>query len=160
MYLPAGLRLVVVVVAAAASIHTPSYYLKRLFFVPVFFSSSSLPPHIAIHRYIYYIDNYYSKHSYNILTTMHPKTFITASLLSASAVLAQDTGKLGDAQVVTDNPVGPVYVATLPESDESTIRGFISGTANDDGTGVKFEVEFHGLPEGGPFSKHLLLRLW
>ena len=88
---------------------------------------------------------------------MHPKTVLAASLLSVSAAIAQDTGELGDAHVVTDNPVGPVYVATLPESEEWTIRGFVSGTANEDGEGVKFEVEFHGLPdEGGPFSEYPL----
>lgn len=87
---------------------------------------------------------------------MHPKSILAASLLSVSATLAQDTGELGDAHVVTDNPVGPVYVATLPESEEWAIRGSVTGTANEDGKGVKFDVEFTGFPEeGGPFSYHI-----
>lgn len=57
------------------------------------------------------------------------------------------TGKLGDAEVVSDNPVGVSYIATLPESTKSTIRGYISGTSNEDGVGVRYDIHFTGFPD-------------
>jgi hypothetical protein len=79
--------------------------------------------------------------------------FLAAALLSVGLVAAQ-TGKLGDAAVVSDNPVGAVYVATLPEKPNSTVRGSISASANHDGVGVTFNVDFWGFPQaGGPFSQ-------
>lgn len=64
------------------------------------------------------------------------------------------TGALGDAAVVTDNPVGDVYTAVLPETSRTNISGSISG-ATLTGTGVRFEVNFVGFDDLslGPFSK-------
>ena len=64
------------------------------------------------------------------------------------------TGQLGDAAIVDDNPVGVTYTATLPDSNKTTIRGSISGTATSNGTGVRFVVKFRGFPSQslGPFS--------
>lgn len=67
------------------------------------------------------------------------------------------TGQLGDAIVTADNPAGVTYIATLP--DTTSIHGFVSATANGDGTGVLFNVYFTGLPSEslGPFSKPSLI---
>ncbi len=67
------------------------------------------------------------------------------------------TGQLGDAQVVTDNPVGVTYRATLPETNRSSIRGFIEGTAQANGTGVRFTLDFTGFPslDRAPYSAYL-----
>ncbi|KAL1954253.1 hypothetical protein VTO42DRAFT_1486 [Malbranchea cinnamomea] len=87
---------------------------------------------------------------------MQTKAILAGSLMSASLAAAQVTGALGDAEVVSDNPVGPVYVATLPESDTTSVQGFVAATANNDGEGVVFHVEFFNLPEeGGPFLYHI-----
>jgi hypothetical protein len=87
------------------------------------------------------------------------------SAVSALATLAaaQDyivpgtTGQLGDAAVVTDNPEGVTYRATLPDTPKSGIRGFISGTTAPGGTGVQFVVHFEGFPSPalGPFMYHV-----
>lgn len=69
------------------------------------------------------------------------------------------TGILGNATVVENNPVGPVYVATLPETEffnpddpRGNIKGSVSATANPNGIGVSFQVTFSNLPtSGGPF---------
>lgn len=65
---------------------------------------------------------------------------------------------------VTDNPVGVVYKATLPDKPFFTdaaitgpLKGSIAAIAPIDRNGVKFTVKFENLPaEGGPFSKHPL----
>lgn len=85
---------------------------------------------------------------------MLPKSIIAGSLMGAALVSAQATGKMGDAHVVSDNPVGPVYVATLPDSDTTTLRGSVTATAKEGGKGVEFEVDFTGFPEeDGPYSE-------
>jgi len=65
------------------------------------------------------------------------------------------TGKLGNASVVTTNPVGVTYTAILPDSPKSSIRGYVAGTSNANGTGVNFNINIYGLPDPslGPFSK-------
>ncbi|KAI1295826.1 superoxide dismutase [Xylaria venustula] len=89
-----------------------------------------------------------------------------SSILSLSAmgacVLAQNatTGKLGDAIVVTDNPVGKKAIAVLPKEPFFTsgslagnVKGTVKATTGAHGVGVEFEVTFSNLPkEGGPFS--------
>lgn len=67
------------------------------------------------------------------------------------------TGELGDAQIVNGNPQGVTYTATLPDRDDTEIRGFISGTSNSNGTGVTFTVDFTGFPseELGPYLYHV-----
>lgn len=67
---------------------------------------------------------------------------------------------LGNATVVDDNPVGDVYVATLPDvafddyayPDGGNAQGSISAEAKPDGEGIVFTVRFSDLPtSGGPF---------
>ncbi|KAH7171007.1 superoxide dismutase [Dactylonectria macrodidyma] len=68
-----------------------------------------------------------------------------------------------NAEPVTDNPVGVVYKATLPEEPffknaalDGNVKGFITAMAAEDGHGVRFKVKFENLPkEGGPFLYHL-----
>ncbi len=67
----------------------------------------------------------------------------------------------GNASVVEDNPPGVVYQATLPDTaftksvfpKGGNIKGSISAVANSNGIGVRFQVRFSNLPEGGPFRK-------
>jgi hypothetical protein len=63
---------------------------------------------------------------------------------------------------VTNNPVGVVYKATLPETaffpgaymDGGNIEGEVTAEANPDGKGVLFTVKLSNLPRsGGPFRK-------
>lgn len=65
------------------------------------------------------------------------------------------TGALGPAQIVEDNPAGVSYVATLPERENTDIRGSVIGTSNANGTGVNFQISLTGLPDAslGPFCK-------
>ncbi|KAL8414729.1 hypothetical protein RB594_005806 [Gaeumannomyces avenae] len=99
---------------------------------------------------------------------MQTKTIATILATAAVGVSAQNetaTGKLGDALVVSNNPPGVVYVATLPEvawtkgsayADGGNAKGHVSAVASPDGVGVMFTVHFSNLPkEGGPFKYHL-----
>jgi hypothetical protein len=83
------------------------------------------------------------------------KTSIIASTFFSAVVLAQTTGQLGDAAVVSNNPRGVSYQAILPEKNTTSIRGQITGTSNSDGTGVNWNINFYGFPGPalGPFSK-------
>lgn len=73
------------------------------------------------------------------------------------------TGQLGNASVVTNNPPGVVYTATLPakpffnpNNPLGNIKGGITAKSNPDGIGVVFQVSFSNLPKtGGPFSYHI-----
>lgn len=90
-------------------------------------------------------------------------TALTSALVASvlSGVGAQDaagpfTGALGNATVVTNNPVGVVYTATLPTTEffnpsdpRGNIKGVVSATANPDGVGVTFTVDFSNLPTSG-----------
>ncbi|KKY38299.1 putative superoxide dismutase [Diaporthe ampelina] len=89
---------------------------------------------------------------------------IATAILAAASVSAQNTGVLGDAAVVSDNPVGAVYKATLPDTaftksaypNGGNVKGDVYAVSSPDGTGVIFKVKFSGLPsEGGPFIYHL-----
>lgn len=81
----------------------------------------------------------------------------TCALLSFAVIGTQaaTTGKLGNANVVTTNPVGVTYTAILPDTPKSSIRGYVAGTSNANGTGVNFNINIYGLPDQslGPFSK-------
>ncbi|KAK4230644.1 hypothetical protein QBC38DRAFT_19985 [Podospora fimiseda] len=75
-----------------------------------------------------------------------------------------ETGKLGNATIVTNNPIGVVYKATFPEKawfapaypEGDNVKGDISAVAAPDGKGVVFTVKLSNLPkEGGPFPYHL-----
>jgi hypothetical protein len=63
------------------------------------------------------------------------------------------TGKLGNAQIITNNPLGAVYIAELPTTQE--IQGSIVATSAGV-LGTEFTVNFANLPlEGGPFRKSI-----
>lgn len=80
---------------------------------------------------------------------MHAKTLIAGSMLAVGFAAAQK-----DAQVTTDNPMGPVYIATLPETDSTTIRGSVTASAGTDGKGVVFAISFSGLADdGAPYGE-------
>jgi len=85
------------------------------------------------------------------------RTSVVTFLAAASAVSAQSsTSAVTPAPVVTGNPAGAAYTATLPEKAGSPLRGSIYAVSGVDGTGVKFSVSFSGLPEtGGPFMYHI-----
>ncbi|RWA09059.1 hypothetical protein EKO27_g6028 [Xylaria grammica] len=92
-----------------------------------------------------------------------------STILSLSAVgartLAQSntTGQLGDAVVVTNNPIGKEALAVLPKTPfftsgslEGNVKGSVKATTGAKGVGVDFEVAFSNLPkEGGPFIYHI-----
>jgi hypothetical protein len=69
-------------------------------------------------------------------------------------VVPGTTGKLGNASVVTTNPGGVTYTAILPDTPNTSIRGYVAGTSNANGTGVNFNINIYGLPDMslGPFS--------
>lgn len=80
------------------------------------------------------------------------------ALVSTCAIAQSDTvpvtGLLGNASVTTNNPIGAIYSATLPNSELTTIRGSVVGITMPDGVGVNFQVSLAGFPAaGGPFSK-------
>ncbi|KAI9664427.1 MAG: hypothetical protein M1829_005820 [Trizodia sp. TS-e1964] len=79
------------------------------------------------------------------------------STLSCFVLAAQaTTGQLGDAAVVTTNPVGATYVAVLPKKLSTNLRGTVTASTYGNGTGVYFKVQVSGLPlAGGPFLYHL-----
>jgi len=69
------------------------------------------------------------------------------------------TGTLGNASTVENNPPGVIYTATLPTTEfnnpndpRGNVKGSISATANPNGIGVSFTINFSNLPtSGGPF---------
>ena len=78
----------------------------------------------------------------------------TTALLSV-AVIGTQAAATGNATVVTTNPVGVTYNAILPDTPSSSVRGYVAGTSNANGTGVNFNINIYGLPDAslGPFSK-------
>lgn len=87
------------------------------------------------------------------------------TVISAVAVghVAAETGALGDAIVVKNNPPAPIYKASLPAdpffktgSLNGNVRGSITAVGTLSGEGVQFKVRFENLPkEGGPFMYHI-----
>ncbi|KAJ8114516.1 hypothetical protein OPT61_g3623 [Boeremia exigua] len=78
------------------------------------------------------------------------------SLIAAASAVAAQSSVVVPAPVVSGNPEGASYVATLPEQTKYTVRGSVAAVTADDGTGVKFTVSISGLPaEGGPFMYHI-----
>lgn len=72
------------------------------------------------------------------------------ALVNAQApVVPGTTGKLGNALITTKNPAGVTYTATLPNSNKTTIRGYVSATSNANGTGVIFNVNLFGFTNTG-----------
>jgi hypothetical protein len=78
------------------------------------------------------------------------------SLLAAASVVSAQSSTVVPAPLVTGNPTGATYIATLPVKEGSPLRGAIVAESGPDGAGVKFKVSFSGLPAtGGPFMYHL-----
>jgi hypothetical protein len=77
------------------------------------------------------------------------------SIVAAATAVTAQTSTIVAAPVVSSNPLGVSYVATLP-LNKSSVHGSITGTTASDGKGVDFAVSFSGLPaEGGPFMYHI-----
>lgn len=87
------------------------------------------------------------------------KSVVVTSL--AAAALAQKnttdgvTGKLGDAAIINDNPVGETYEVVFDK--EGTVKGKITFTAAKNGAGVDVEVDLEGKFDGveGPYPYHI-----
>jgi len=87
----------------------------------------------------------------------------TIIALSGALLVAADieTGALGNATIVRNNPIGVVYKAVLPEKqfytakdERGNVKGEISAVANPGGVGITYTVTFSNLPtSGGPFRK-------
>ena len=87
---------------------------------------------------------------------MHSSTLLTGftglALVCAQSTTTPVTGSLGDATVITDNPKGITYIATLPASKGP--QGAVTAVASNNGSGVVFNVNVSGFPStGGPFRK-------
>jgi len=99
-------------------------------------------------------------HSSNVLAIVSTAIF---TLVTAQTTTEPITGIRGNATTVTNNPVGQVYSAVLPEKEffnpadpKGNVKGSITGTSNPNGVGIKFEVKFENLPtSGGPFLYHI-----
>jgi len=86
-----------------------------------------------------------------------------AALLSCVGATDITTGALGNATIVSNNPPGVVYVATLPtrefnnpDDPHGNIKGSVAATANPNGIGLSISVSFSNLPtSGGPFLYHI-----
>ncbi|KAI1003866.1 hypothetical protein K3495_g4348 [Podosphaera aphanis] len=66
-----------------------------------------------------------------------------------------ETGALGNASIVENNPPGTTYAAFLPSGPDK-INGSVYASANPDGIGVRFDVKFSNLPlNAGPLIYHL-----
>lgn len=81
-----------------------------------------------------------------------------ASLLFACSALGLGlAAATQDAPETTDNPVGVVFKAQLPDRDGVSIRGSVSATAHSSGRGVVFTYNIDGFdPEDGPFREYIL----
>ncbi|KAL2125828.1 hypothetical protein VTI74DRAFT_2577 [Chaetomium olivicolor] len=83
------------------------------------------------------------------------QTTCSAGAAPTSSIIA--TGQRGDAAIVTNNPLGAVYRAVLPESaffkdaypQGGNIKGEVTAVANPDGRGVLFNVKLSNLPKIG-----------
>ncbi|KAI9739795.1 MAG: hypothetical protein M1834_006516 [Cirrosporium novae-zelandiae] len=80
-------------------------------------------------------------------------SLVTAHISSASGTIV--TGKLGDAVALTNNPIGPRYCATFPNTLESPLQGNMCGFSST-GSGVWVSTNFYDLPlEDGPLLYHI-----
>ena len=82
-------------------------------------------------------------------------TTIEGSPTYDGPIVPGTTGKLGNAAITQNNPQCVTYKATLPST--GSVQGYVSATANANGTGVFFNVFLSGLPSEalGPFCKLL-----
>ncbi|KAK3695332.1 superoxide dismutase [Podospora appendiculata] len=83
---------------------------------------------------------------------------------NSSTSSAAPVSTISSAPVVSNNPAGAVFRATLPETafsktaypDGGNIKGEVVAVSSPDGVGVIFQVTFSNLPTtGGPFPYHL-----
>ena len=102
-------------------------------------------------------------HSTSLITALSAVALVRASvpLIDGSIdgpVVPGTTGKLGNAAITEDNPAGVTYSAVLPNSNTTSIRGYVAGTSNANGTGINFNINLYGFPSEslGPFRKYLL----
>lgn len=67
-------------------------------------------------------------------------------------VIKGTTGKLGNAQVITNNPLGAQYKATFSDS-KTYVRGSLTAQTGPGGKGVQFSISVSGFPSAnaGPF---------
>jgi nicotinamide mononucleotide (NMN) deamidase PncC len=86
-----------------------------------------------------------------------PSVWTAAILINglARTIHADDstavTGQLGNAQRITNNPLGAVFLAELP-STQGILGSLVATSAS--ALGTEFTVNFANLPaEGGPFCK-------
>ena len=66
------------------------------------------------------------------------------------------SGCIGPAAMTENNPPNSTYQAVLLNKNTTSLRGQITGVSNENGTGVRFNVNFYDLPDPaiyGPFSK-------
>jgi Cu/Zn superoxide dismutase len=78
------------------------------------------------------------------------------TVLAAASVASAQSSTITPAPVVTGNPSGASYIATLPAKAGSPLAGSIMAVSGAGGTGVKYTVKFSGLPDaGGPFLYHI-----
>lgn len=75
----------------------------------------------------------------------------TANLTGPGPLVAgPTTGSLGNATVITNNPPGVVYTASLATVTQQTygyhVQGEISATANPNGIGVLFQYVYSPMP--------------
>ena len=82
-------------------------------------------------------------------------TLIEGSPSYDGPIIPGITGKLGNALITNNNPLGVSYTATLPDSPTTGVRGSITATSNSNGTGVAFSVSVFGFPDPslGPFCE-------
>ena len=100
-------------------------------------------------------------HSTILLTLATGLAFASAQAPGAPVPEPGVTGKLGPAKIIENNPLGVSYIAQLPDRKDTTVRGSVVGTSNNNGTGVKFQISLSGLPDPslGPFSMSIPLPL-
>ena len=84
---------------------------------------------------------------------MRSSLFLAA--VTAGLAFAADPVPGTPAVVVTNNPKGVTYQAVLPNKNTTTVRGYVAGTSNANGTGVIFNINLYGFPDSrfGPFSR-------
>lgn len=93
---------------------------------------------------------------------MHFTSLAAVSLASVAAAAPhlatrQTTGKLGNAQRVTDNPTGAMAEARLIPTGDSQIQGYVRARSGGSASApINMEINISGLPSsGGPFLYHI-----
>ncbi|KAL2043303.1 hypothetical protein N7G274_003609 [Stereocaulon virgatum] len=92
-----------------------------------------------------------------VISQVPGATLIEGSPTYDGPIIPGITGKLGNAAITTNNPLGVSYTATLPDSPTTGVRGFVKATTNSNGTGVAIQVSLSGFPDAslGPFLYHI-----